>query len=91
VVQVTNKKRPTTAREAALMPAAADAMSGCFRPLIAEIQSVRPDLAAVISNDRADGLQLDARLVERRITWAEAVHQSQRTSSETYPQMAAAN
>jgi len=68
MAQMTNEARPT-AQEAALLAAASDAQSGCFRTVVAEVQSVRPDVATIMGNSRATVLQVQAQLVERRITW----------------------
>ena len=90
MAQMTNETRPT-AREAALIASFSDATNGCFRASVAKVQSVRPDVAAILSNEHAANLQVVAQLVERRITWAESVRQFQHITSEAEAQGAAAN
>ena len=90
MAQMTDETRPT-AREAALFAALSDAQSGCFRTVVAEVQSVRPDVATIMGNQRAAVLQVQAQLVERRVTWAEYARQVQRIGSEASAQIAAAN
>lgn len=90
MAQMTNERRPT-AQEVAALASYADAVNGCVRTQLAELQSVRLDLAAIVSNEQAANSQVVAQLVERRITWSEFAKQSQRIISEGAAQIAAAN
>jgi len=90
VAQTTDETFPT-AREAALLAPEWDAETSCFRTLLAIVQLSRPDLAALMDNQHAGEAQVRAQLVERRITWAEAVRQDWHTVLILKKQMAAAN
>lgn len=90
MAQMTNQNVPSAA-EAASVSALYDALSACNGPYREAVRSVRPDVAEVLDQAHDADAQVAIQLVERRITWGEAVRRVSHVASEVKAQIAEAN
>jgi hypothetical protein len=90
MAQLTDERLPSQ-NDARLLASRFDEATLCRTRYLSALSSARPDLVPIVATSYATNATNVASLVERKITWAEAVRRGQVLSADTRQKIVAAN